>query len=95
MDLHLNTDLENAIHQLGYASVDEFAEKNIKREIREKVAEYQSLVDAFEKKYGMNYEAFCQQFHELAKWDMLEKEDDSMEWETYLEMIRIYSEKNK
>jgi hypothetical protein len=83
MELQIAITLEKEIHDLGYKSFDDFALKNIKREIQEKIVEYQHLVAAYENKYGMNYKTFCEQFHSLTQWGMFEKEDDSMEWHAY------------
>jgi hypothetical protein len=93
MELQLAITLEKEIHDLGYKSFDDFALKNIKREIQEKIVEYQKLVSVYENKYGMDYKTFCEQFHSLTQWGMFEKEDDSMLWETYLEVIDVYIDK--
>lgn len=93
MELELAIALEKEIHDLGYKTFDEFALKNIKREIQEKIDGFQNLIHKYEHKYGMNYDAFCEQFHTLKQWSMFEKEDDGMEWKAY--EIVVKNLKNK
>lgn len=47
----------------------------------------------FEVKYGMNYSDFCRRFHEIEYVELFEKEDDSMDWEFALEVVKLYGEK--
>jgi hypothetical protein len=98
MTVHLSDYFEKAIYQLGYSSVNEFAEKNIKREFSDRVAFYTAIVENFEKKYGMKYEEFSKRVIDtndavLSKFGIIEKENDDFEWNDAVDLIEDYSNK--
>ncbi|NER02838.1 MAG: hypothetical protein F6K17_09500 [Okeania sp. SIO3C4] len=47
--------------------------------------ENEKAITAFEKKYNMEYATFCDNFHSIDV-DLLEKEDDDIDWEVRLHM---------
>lgn len=89
MELQLTLELENAVHNRGFNSVNEFALQKIKDEILKDMQESLRIIAINEKKYGMNYQDFFGNFHQLISFDLFEKEDDSMEWRAELEVLRI------
>jgi hypothetical protein len=82
--------LTQTIQGFGYPDVMSFAREQALQRIREQIVHYQSRVRFFEEKYGMNYEEFCAKFHEIATPSLFEREDDSMEWDTALDVIGEY-----
>jgi hypothetical protein len=80
--------LTQTIQGFGYPDVMTFAREQALQRIREQIVHYQSRVRFFEEKYGMNYEEFCAKFHEIATPSLFEREDDSMEWEVAIAVIK-------
>ena len=62
-------------------------EKNI---LQQKIAYYQSRIDFFEQKYALNFTVFCDKFSSIKNHSIIEKEDDSMIWETSLDVVESY-----
>lgn len=91
MDLQQDTSaLDQTVQSWGFATVRDFAREQAKNILSQKIAYYQSQVDLFEQKYGLVYGAFCDQFDSLRKFTILDKEDDSIRWETALDAIDLY-----
>jgi negative regulator of sigma E activity len=89
--LAANTDiLTQTIQGLGYASVVDFAREQTKSILQQKIAYYQSRIDFFEQKYGLNFAQFGEQFAQLKSHSILEKEDDSLIWETSIDAVDAY-----
>lgn len=82
--------LDNTIHSLGYTSLESFAREQVKNILNQKIAYYQSRIELYESKYGMNYIQFCEKFDEIKNHTMFEKEDDSMNWEVAIDLVKIY-----
>jgi hypothetical protein len=82
--------LTQLIHSLGYSSVIDFAREQAKGIIQQKIAYYKSRIDFFEQKYGMNFDAFCQNFEQVKQHTIFEKEDDSITWESSLDVVNAY-----
>ena len=61
--------------------------KNI---LQQKIAYYQSRIDFFEQKYALNFTVFCDKFSSIKNHSIIEKEDDSMIWETSLDVVESY-----
>jgi hypothetical protein len=79
------------IHGLGYTNVWDFALKQAQNLVSEKIAYYQSRSDFFENKYGMDYATFCSQFHQIVRTGLLEREDDSIEWEVAIAAVKAFT----
>lgn len=82
--------LTETILGLGYASVVDFAREQTKSILQQKVAYYQSRIDFFEQKYGLTFTQFGEQFEQIRPYSMLEKEDDSLLWETATDAVNAY-----
>ncbi len=82
--------LNDTVRSLGYLDVTSFAREQALSLIKQRIAYYQSRCDFFQKKYGMQYKEFMERFHALESPTLLEREDDSMEWETALEAVAEY-----
>lgn len=98
MTVHLADYFEKAIYELGYSSVNEFAEKNIKRELLDRVAFYTTIVANLEKKYGMTYQEFSKRVsdtndQQLSNFGVIEKEKDDFEWNDAIDLIEVYANK--
>ncbi len=87
-----NTDdiLTQTIQGLGYATLVDFAREQAKSILQQKVAYYQSRIDLFEQKYGLDFSQFCEQFGQIKSYSTIEKEDDSLLWETSLDVVNAY-----
>ena len=82
--------LTQLIHALGYSSVIDFAREQAKSIIQQKIAYYKSRIDFFEQKYGINFDVFCQNFEQIKQHTIFEKEDDSIAWETSIDVVVAY-----
>ena len=85
--------MEQIAKSLGYNSVFDFARIEIRNKVLQKIAYYQSRVDYYEHKYGMNFEIFRnrvvnQDDPVLSQFGIIEKEDDDMEWEAAVMFIK-------
>ncbi|WP_394994909.1 hypothetical protein [Emticicia sp.] len=89
MELQQTIELENAVHSRGFNSVSEFALQKIKDDILKDMQESLQILGIYEKKYGMNYQEFFEKFHQITQFELLEKEDDGMEWRAESEVLRI------
>ncbi len=78
------------INSLGYASVMDFAREQARSIILQKIAYYKSRIDFFEQKYGMTFDIFCQTFEQIKQHTIFEKEDDSILWESSLDVVNAY-----
>lgn len=83
--------ITKTIRSLGYTDVWDFALKQAQMLMREKIAYYQSRIDYFEGKYGMNYATFCEKFHQIRHPDLFEREDDSIEWDAAIAAVQAFS----
>lgn len=82
--------LTQIIQGLGYTSLIDFAREQTKGILQQKIAYYQSRVDFFEQKYGLSFGQFCEQFDQIRPYSLLEKENDSLLWETAIDVIDAY-----
>ncbi len=82
--------LSQTVQGWGYANVDVFAKEQAKSILQQKTAYYQSRIDFFEQKYGLNFSEFCDKFSSIKNHSMTEKEDDSMIWETSIDVVESY-----
>ena|GEM_PF-739488 len=90
--------MEDIVHGLGFKSVFDFTKNHVQSAIREKITYYQSRVDFFEKKYGINFQEFSNRVSNtddfaLSKFGIIEKEDDYNDWDDALDFVHIYSQK--
>ena len=84
--------LTQLIHGLGYSSVIDFAREQAKGIIQQKIAYYKSRIDYFEQKYGMNFEIFYQNFEQIKQHTVIEKEEDSITWESSIDVVNAYQQ---
>ena len=82
--------LTQTVQSWGYANIDVFAKEQAKNILQQKIAYYQSRIDFFEQKYGLNFAEFCDKFSSIKNHSINEKEDDSMVWETSLDVVESY-----
>jgi hypothetical protein len=92
--------IEELAHGLGFKSAFDFTKNQIRNVTLQKIAYYQSQIDTFEKKYGMNFEEFRIRVIDkndmiLSKFGIIEKEEDDNEWEDAIDFVQIYSQKLK
>jgi hypothetical protein len=80
--------LNEAVQQMGFESIEEFALAKAKEEVLEEIAICNSRIEKFEQKYGCDYGEFCSGFHELQQ-QLFEKEEDSGEWKAELKQLNI------
>lgn len=85
--------LEQAVHDLGYKSVNDYAKAKLQEEFRLEIVQKKSEISAFEQKYKMGFKEFKRVFFELNQFGLFEKEDDSMDWEFAIEVVKLYEEK--
>jgi hypothetical protein len=82
--------LSQTVQGWEYASVELFAKEQAKNILQQKIAYYQSRIDFFEQKYALKFTKFCEKFSSIKNHSITEKEDDSMVWETSLDVIESY-----
>ena len=82
--------LSQTVQGWGYANVDVFAKEQAKGILQQKITYYQSRIDFFEQKYALKFNDFCEKFSSIKNHGIIEKEDDSMVWETALDVVESY-----
>jgi hypothetical protein len=82
--------LSQTVQGWGYANVEVFAKEQAKNILQQKIAYYQSRIDFFEQKYALKFTEFCDKFSSIKNHGVIEKEDDSMVWETALDVVESY-----
>ncbi len=82
--------LTNTVLAFGYADIISFAREQARNMVQQRIIYYQSRIDYFTVKYGVEYETFCRQFHTLTAPSLLERENDSMEWEVAIDAVSEY-----
>jgi hypothetical protein len=90
----MNVLLENTVKELGFSSVEEFARHQAIQILTQKVEAYQRITGKYISKYGMDYSEFSERHSELVHFDILEKEDDHMEWEIALHSLHSLERKS-
>lgn len=90
MSIPQQSALEQTVQAFGYANIMAFAREQAFGLLQQRIAYYQSRVDYFSAKYGYDYATFCQEFHTLQSPTLLERENDSMAWETALDALGEY-----
>ncbi|HMV41739.1 MAG TPA: hypothetical protein PK079_07055 [Leptospiraceae bacterium] len=89
----MNALLENTIKELGFPSLEEFAKHQAIAILTQKILTYQKEIEKYISKYGMNYSEFSERHSEISHIDMLEKEDDQMDWEIALHSLHSLQKK--
>jgi hypothetical protein len=84
--------LEEAVHQMGFNSVEDFALVQAKEKLLEEITECTSQIEKFEGKYGVDYADFCSKFHQLRQ-PVFEKEEDSAEWNAEIKQLHILNKR--
>lgn len=87
--------LERVIQNLGYRSTDDFLHIQLRNVLEQKIAYYQSRIDFFQKKYGMNFDEFRQRVvdqsdNALAHFGIIEKENDDNDWDDAIDFLTDY-----
>ena len=82
--------LTQTIQGVGYASLIDFAREQTRSIVQQKIAYQQSRIDFFEQKYGLTFGQFCEQFGQIKPYTRLEKENDSLVWETAIDVVQAY-----
>jgi hypothetical protein len=82
--------LDSTIQSWGYNSVEAFAREHAKNILQQKMSYYQSQINYFEEKYGMSFELFSSEFAKIKNHSIIEKEDDSIHWETAIDVFQSY-----
>lgn len=85
-----NSALSRTVQSLGYTTIEDFAREQARSIIKQNMAYYQARIDLFEQKYGLCYGDFVKQFDALKRHSIIEKEDDSMLWETAIDVVNAY-----
>ena len=80
--------LHETVHEMGYASLEDFALQKAREDILHEITICQNKIDEFEKKYGVDYADFCKNFHQL-NYPLFEKEEDSAEWNAEIKQLSI------
>ncbi|MBK9933469.1 MAG: hypothetical protein IPP61_10745 [Cytophagaceae bacterium] len=85
-----NIALNHTIQSWGFASINDFAREQAKSILQQKIAYYQSQINFFEQKYGVDFNVFCEKFDSISKHSIIEKEDDSIRWEAAIDATNEY-----
>lgn len=88
--------LERVIQNLGYRSTDDFLHIQLRNVLEQKIAYYQSRIDFFQKKYGMDFDEFRQRVVNssdttLATFGIIEKENDDNDWDDAIDFLTDYT----
>ncbi len=98
MTAPLSTDrLDSLAQSLGYRSLSDFTRIQLRHAVEQKMAYYQSRIDYYQQKYGMDFAEFRRRVVDktdshLSRFGIIEKEDDDMEWELGIEMVQGYAD---
>lgn len=85
-----NISLDKTIQSWGFLNMQSFAREQAKNILSQKIAHYKSKIEHFEEKYCMNFTEFCENFDQIKNHTIIEKEDDSMHWETAIDVLKSY-----
>ena len=93
----LNTVLEKTAHVLGYQSAIDFARIELRNQVAQKLAYFKGRASVYEQKYNMSLDEFMQrvpnqQDADLKQFGIIEKEDDSMDWEDSQHSFAFYQQ---
>lgn len=80
--------LNEAVQQMGYGSVEDFALVKAREKILQEIKVCSQSIEQLEKKYGVDYATFCNQFHQL-DYPLFDKEEDSSTWNAELKQLDI------
>ncbi len=91
------TSLDRVAQDLGYRSAADFTRIQLQSALERKIAYYQSRIDAYEAKYGMNFTEFRRRVVDrndlfLSRFGIVEKEDDDNDWDDALDYVEIYAQ---
>lgn len=89
----MNALLENTIKELGFSSLEEFARHQAITILTQKIQAYKREAEKYVSKYGMDYSEFSERHSEMDHFDILEKEDDHMDWEIALHSLHSLQKK--
>jgi hypothetical protein len=84
--------LNEAVQQMGFTSVEDFALEKTKESLLMHIAESMRRINLFHEKYGVDYIDFCKQFHSLHQ-PVFEKEEDSAEWNAEIKQRELLLQK--
>ncbi len=96
MTAPLSTDqLDSLAQSLGYRSVSDFTRIQLRHAVEQKMAYYQSRIDYYQQKYGMDFAEFRRRVvdkadSQLLKFGIIEKEDDDNDWEDAIDFLDDY-----
>lgn len=90
--------LQEAVHALGYQNITDFVRIQTASQLAQKAVYYQSRVELYEQKYGMNYDEFMQRATnqedvQLKPFGIIEKEDDSFDWDDSIHSFQYYKQR--
>ncbi|MCB1176211.1 MAG: hypothetical protein KDK36_01415 [Leptospiraceae bacterium] len=89
----MNVILEETIKELGFPNLEEFAKFQAIEIISKKIEAYQKEIEKYSLKYGMDFSEFSKNHSKLNSFDILEKEDDHIEWEICLHSLTSLKKK--
>jgi hypothetical protein len=84
--------LNEAVQQMGFSSIEDFALEKTKEALLKDVGESIKKTTYFQSKYGVDYIDFCKQFHSLPQ-STFEKEEDGSEWNAELKHRELLLQK--
>ena len=84
--------LKETLAGMKLGDVHTFARDQLIKLLEERINYWQIEVDNYLKKYKMSWKEANSKFHELTEFDMIEKEDDLMEWEGAEDFLQSYIE---
>lgn len=88
--------LDSLAQSLGYRSVSDFTRIQLRHAVEQKMAYYQSRIDYYQQKYGMDFVEFRRRVVDktdshLSKFGIIEKEDNDNNWEDAIDFLDDYS----
>ena len=87
--------LEEIAKDIGYESFLEFGKSKLIEYLESNLNKFSKDIQDYEKKYSMDFIRFQNEFDSISDKDIIEKEDDEMEWEWKLSAINSINDKLK
>ena len=85
--------LEKIAKELNYGSIHGFINRHLKFFLKRKISQCESGIEYYKQKYGFeSFETLTAKFHDLTEFDIIEKEDDEMRWESDVIFSKSYNE---
>ena len=84
--------IKKHIQKLGFDDIYAFALEQLIVSNQRQLEESKAIIKSLEEKYEMDYEAFDKGFHSIEQIEVFEKEDDGMDWQMEMKLLKATEE---